>query len=282
MAEEIPEDPSSGIRVIRLWQWPNILSLDAVAIALAWQSCLESIRHHPIEFAEQIILGLSVWLTYMADRLLDVRKRKPVSLLSLRHSWIKKYSFRLWSAWIPILALNVLLALYFLDNRQFFRGSILLCLTLLYTVLNQLLSRYWFPKEACVGFIFSAGLLVFLPEYNAIKDFWLLSSVFVVNCLLISLKEQRIDAALNQRTLALGGPLLLCFTLAGCTVIHAIYFKTNLMLALMSGSSITLLLCLYFRSEKSNEPELFRVQADVCLLVTPLLYTLLKASPLIS
>ena len=60
---------------IRLWQWPNLLAVDAALIALAWQAAFAAALGNEVSAAAQIVLGLSVWLTYMADRLFDVAKR---------------------------------------------------------------------------------------------------------------------------------------------------------------------------------------------------------------
>jgi len=54
------------------WLWPNLLSLDAPLVAVAWLYMLAKtwgISYHPNH--EYLVLGLGVWVVYVADRLLD-------------------------------------------------------------------------------------------------------------------------------------------------------------------------------------------------------------------
>ncbi len=54
-----------------VWLWPNLLSLDAPVVALVWQDflhrCYPSVLHAP----DRLVLGLTVWAIYLADRLID-------------------------------------------------------------------------------------------------------------------------------------------------------------------------------------------------------------------
>lgn len=84
---------------IRLWQWPNLLALDAALIALAWQAAFAAALGNEVSAAAQIVLGLSVWLTYMADRLFDVAKRPLQQLHSTRHQFAKQHRKTLWRCW---------------------------------------------------------------------------------------------------------------------------------------------------------------------------------------
>ena len=98
-------DPS-----IRLWQWPNILAIDTAFVAILWQLGLVRALNTEIGWAASAVLGLSVWLTYVADRLFDVRSREKVALFSLRHQFAKRYHQALWYVWFVLLAMNLLLA----------------------------------------------------------------------------------------------------------------------------------------------------------------------------
>ena len=71
---------------IKIWQWPNVLGLDAAAIAMAWMGVFAAYSEgNPPDAATYLVLGLSVWLTYLADRLLDVQNRPMHRLLMI--SW---------------------------------------------------------------------------------------------------------------------------------------------------------------------------------------------------
>ena len=149
-------DPS-----IRLWQWPNILAIDTALVAILWQLGLVRALNTEIGWAASAVLGLSVWLTYVADRLFDVRSREKVALFSLRHQFAKRYRQALWYAWFVLLAMNLLLARQ-LTGMQLKNGCLLLIFCLLYTILNQKLSRHFFPKEICVALIYASGVIIFM------------------------------------------------------------------------------------------------------------------------
>lgn len=56
-----------------LWLYPNLLSLDAPLVAIAWLHVFAKtwrLGYHPWE--AYLCLGLAVWVIYVADRLLDV------------------------------------------------------------------------------------------------------------------------------------------------------------------------------------------------------------------
>ena len=55
-----------------LWLLPNLLSLDAPLVAVAWLYMLAKtwgVNYHPEH--EYVVLGLVVWVLYVTDRLLD-------------------------------------------------------------------------------------------------------------------------------------------------------------------------------------------------------------------
>lgn len=55
------------------WLLPNLLSLDAPLVAVCWQALLAADTGLALRPAAQVALGLTVWLIYIVDRLLDVR-----------------------------------------------------------------------------------------------------------------------------------------------------------------------------------------------------------------
>ncbi len=185
----------------KIWQWPNIWSIDAALIAIAWQFIFARSAGHSLSATCIWVLGLSVWLTYLADRLLDVRKRSLNQLLSYRHRLAKKHSRPLWTLWGLILLLDLILALRGLSHEQLEHGFVLLLICLTYTVLNQTLSKRFFPKELCVGLIYAGGVVVFQLEgvsWLAVTCFALLCSL---NCIIVSAKESAVDAALEVQSL---------------------------------------------------------------------------------
>jgi hypothetical protein len=187
---------------IRLWQWPNILAIDTALIAILWQLSLARVVNAEIGWAASAVLGLSVWLTYVADRLLDVRSREKAALFSLRHQFAKRYRQALWYVWFVLLAIDLLLAMQ-LTVLQLKNGSLLLIFCLLYTASNQRLSRYFFPKEICVALIYAGGVIIFMPVAFSLSLFGVLALLCLLNCLMIGAREKVIDAKMRIHSVAL-------------------------------------------------------------------------------
>jgi hypothetical protein len=259
---------------IRFWQWPNVLAIDAALIALLWQAVFAFASNQNATFASASVLGLSVWLTYIADRLFDVAKRPMDRLQSLRHRFTKRHPQLLWKLWLGALAVNICMAFTGLTTDQLLRGSILLAFCLLYTGLNQKLSDRFFPKELCVAIIYAAGVIVLLPST---KDLWIPASFLMllclINCLIISANERQIDAAMKTRSIAQFLPRL-PFALYLCCIIMLGLLERPWLLPF--GSSLAALILVHF-CRKRLSIESFRILADGALLVGPLL-TVLFAS----
>ena len=76
------------------WLYPNLLSLDAPLVAVAWLHVFAKtwrLGYHPWE--AYVTLGLTVWVIYVADRLLDVSMvGGPSSKLEARHRFHSEHS----------------------------------------------------------------------------------------------------------------------------------------------------------------------------------------------
>ena len=183
----------------KFYQWPNIVSVDAAMIAVAWQYALAEKLWVILEWPAYAVLGISVWLTYMADRLYDVASRPMKQLQSLRHQFAKKHRSRLWQIWWGALMLNLAIATQ-LSSQQLQRGAILLGICLLYTYFNQKLSRRFFPKEICVALIYAGGIIVFIPT-TPIIPMLSLAWLCLINCLIIGTREKRVDADMQVNSI---------------------------------------------------------------------------------
>lgn len=256
---------------VALWQWPNILGLDAAAIAMAWLWMLAESSGQKLHIASYLVLGLSVWLIYLADRWLDARKCPPEQLLSARHRFSKTYSVPIAVGWCLLLLINIGLALRHLEPWCFHRGLILLAVAASYTYLNQMWSRRFFPKEIAVALIFTAGPQVFLPlptPWNTLGAWFMLC---LLNCLLIAYRERAIDAKMCTRSIAtkISHPYILWAIGLGTGIL-----ATASPLGWLIG--LPLLGSLILQIGASVIPiELFRVLCDELLLLAPICYWLL-------
>lgn len=88
------------------WLWPNLLSLDAPLVAVAWLYMFSRawrVDYHAT--TAYVALGLAVWLIYVADRLLDLRLREPDdALIGTRHRFHRRHRKVFLAAALPVLA----------------------------------------------------------------------------------------------------------------------------------------------------------------------------------
>lgn len=194
------------------WQWPTILSLDAPMVAMLWQWMLARVAGVSVEWHRTLVLGLSVWLAYAADRWIEGWRLAPDQVRTQRHYFYQRWRWPLCVLWGAALALDVGVAAMRLEPREFEAGLILLVPVFAYLLSHQLvhrLNRWRAPKEICVALLFGAGASVFLlaqPSADLrelagpLGAFTLLC---FVNCALIGSWEQSVDKAHGQTSFAL-------------------------------------------------------------------------------
>ncbi|WP_269522819.1 hypothetical protein [Coraliomargarita parva] len=252
---------------IRWWQWPNVLAWDAALVALAWQALLAAGLGRPWHPAAATVLGLSVWLTYLADRLFDVRQRRADDLLSVRHRFAKRHSKRLWYIWFGVLLIDMTLAFALLDQPQLNRGFLILGLSATYTYLNQRLSPRFFPKEICVAIIFAGGSAALLPPPFPWIPALALALLCFINCLMVASREREVDAALRVHSLT-HWPLLPQMALVSLMAVPVEWLlpPAHQIAHLLSLAALAGL----FVKRHKIPVEHYRVFADSVLIVAPL------------
>lgn len=139
----------------RLWLWPNVLSLDAPVVAVLWQILFARCFGVPVDALAALLLLLTVWLIYSADRTLDAWRGAGDSP---RHEFYRRHWRDLLPLWIAVLALTGWLAAVHLKPGLFLRGFVLSIAVTVYFVSVQFRSTCspW-PKEAVVGIVFALG-----------------------------------------------------------------------------------------------------------------------------
>jgi hypothetical protein len=143
----------AGMKPAHLWLWPNLLSLDAPIVAVLWQILFARCFQVPVDALAALLLLLTVWLIYTADRTLDVWKG---DCHSPRHEFYRRHWKSLLPLWLAVLALTGWLAAQHLSAGMFLRGVILLAAVGIYFALvhGGVLRG---PKEAAVGVLFALG-----------------------------------------------------------------------------------------------------------------------------
>ena len=275
-AHEPAEDLSSLTNAF--WIWPNLLSLDAVAIALLWQQLFADAAQITLGFPDRIALALPVWMIYVLDRALDGARDNTVP--SARHRFYQLHRRVAFLGVLLAACLEMFLAPTL--NRSILRGGSLLSLVVFayfLTVHLPLYSKLRLPKEVAVAGVFSIGTA--LVSLTATPLTWslaipmlLFATLCLLNCSTIefcesqryrvyqnSLRPSAVWLARNLKPLSWGVCLsaiaLMCLLPA-----HGIYGA----LALSSGA----LICFANTHDRMTADQL-RVAADLPLALPVLL-----------
>ena len=184
------------------WLWPHLLSLDAPLVALAWQDWWGVARHSPPGVGQRVILGLGVWLIYLADRLADAAREPSEDLATARHAFARRWK-------LPLLVLSatvavdlVVIAPLTLPPRQFQAGLAMLAAAGTYFwLIHRRNPARWtarLPKEAVVGAMFALGTAFFAlchpswPAGTLVGAIILFGGVCFLNCALITSWERNV------------------------------------------------------------------------------------------
>ncbi|MGH9592067.1 MAG: hypothetical protein ACRD5L_03175, partial [Bryobacteraceae bacterium] len=215
-----------------------------------------------------VLLGLTVWLIYAADRMLDAlrgRERQP------RHEFYRRYWRAVLPVWSAALALGAWMAWTQLSPDLFMRGALLASCTLLYLAAVHLAPGRWKSagrKEAAVAVLFALGAtLAAWPEVETAYDIvsiLLFSGLCWMNCTAIEDWEHGREA----RTYIVVAAVLVAVT-------AAILLREHRPVLGSAETASALGLVALDRLRGRISPEALRVLADGVLL-TPVLF--LRAS----
>lgn len=194
------------------WLWPTVLSLDAPAVAIAWQCLLANVAAVTLSGYHVGLLGLSVWLAYSADRWIEGWRLTLQTVRTQRHYFFLRWRWPAFAVWIAVLVFGLGLALHRLTPREWVASLGLLAPTLVYLLSHQLLHRdhpWRVPKEVCVAVIIALGSALYPAALAAdgllrlAGPVMLLLLLALANCLLISDWERAVDTQHGQTSLAL-------------------------------------------------------------------------------
>jgi len=157
------------------WLWPNLLSLDAPIVAIAW-FWMFSKAWGVVSLPAQLVitLALTVWAIYALDRILDSRQSYPRASLERRHCFHQRYR------WVFILAIVSAIiwifyaALTSLSQTVLMYGLFVMGLVAVYFLLAFFLDRKdssGFLKNAIAGMTFAYGTAAGVHAYSPILQF---------------------------------------------------------------------------------------------------------------
>ena len=184
-----------------LWAVPTALSLDAPTVAVLWQWLFAKSFELTLSWHESTLLFATVWLIYVADRLLDSRSLDLSKEHTFRHAFYARHQSYMLALWLVVFAVVALLALGLLEMSMLSIGASLVLLCLGYGIgVHTAMAKKIFQvisKEWLVGLLFALGtsLIIWLkaPSFKLALMTLCFAFLCSLNCLLISLWEKDID-----------------------------------------------------------------------------------------
>lgn len=266
--------------VIKFYRLFNLLSLDVALGAVIGSLFFIKIYEVEVSYPSLISLGITVWIIYTADRLLDVQDVAGEAA-SDRHRFHqrnqKKLKYGIVTAMFADIALIFFMPLEVIKNGMFLSGVVVV-----YILLRR---KLHISKELLVAILYTAGVLLpAWPEYQMrliqylpILAFFLIA---LINLIIFSWYEKENDLKDRQDSIAtlvdersirfmLIGSFVVTFTISFCLFFIPVYHFMALVFIAM-----TIVLFLIFRHRKYfASSEYYRLVGDAVFLF-PILYML--------
>jgi hypothetical protein len=154
---------------MRFFRAFHLISLDVVLGALFMQAMFWHELVGGLQpWQEQVVLGISVWIIYLADRQVDNAMGQPSDVIHLFHQ-----RFYVGIRWFILLLLVALLLFLTQLSFELIRLGCFLSLCMAtYGFLLRYGHRLWLPKELFTAILYASGL--FLPSLAVGQFSWLI------------------------------------------------------------------------------------------------------------
>ena len=263
------------------WLWPNLLSLDAPVVALAWYWMFAKawgLVNLPASLA--VTLGLSVWAIYAMDRIIDSRKSSPRASLERRHHFHRKYRWFFLLAVVIAVAWSIWALLFYISQMVLFYGVFVFFFVICYfavTFFQKGDHHTGLLKNTIAGMTFAYGVAAGVHAYSPIFSFiqmvfsWevlLFGGLCIINMTAIDFWEldgedgEDAMALIGTAALLLGGVSMYCS-------MNSDAFNKPFFYAIMIGAAGIYLLN-KFRNHFDQEAR--RLWVDLALLFPVILY----------
>lgn len=271
-------------KLLAFYRLLNILSIDVALGAVccaAWFASLFEVSLRPYAL---VSLGLTVWIIYTVDHLLDARKVIGIASTD-RHRFHQKNVKVLLTILAGAIALD-LLVVFFIRKEVFNSGIVLSGVMVIYFLLQHYLRHF---KEFVIAILFSCGVL--LPAWslsNRVVDFEaiLIISQFVLtallNLLLFSWFDYKNDIKDSRASfVTLIGEktsrqiIVFLFVLNAALVLTTFLYSSDIIFQELIMLSMNFVLAIVFIQRKRFEvDDRFRLVGD-CIFLFPVLSFLL-------
>lgn len=261
----------------------NILSIDVALGAVcccAWFAKLYKVELRPYAF---LALGLTVWIIYTADHLLDARKIKGTAFTA-RHLFHQQH-FNLLVTCVALAVGVDLVLIFFVRKQVLYAGVVLAAIVLLYLLFTRALG---FLKETIVAVLYSGGVLLpvlSLRGWDASTGYPLIISSFFItawiNLLLFAWFDYDVDKQHNYTSFSVqfGKYLTMqflrtVFFLQAVLITVIAFYDQMILEAFMLFMMNVILFLLFVQPAKTLVHEHYRLPGDAVFLI-PALFLLI-------
>jgi hypothetical protein len=258
-----------------------VLSLDAPAVAVAWQHWWGVVAGERVTWAQDVILAGGVWMIYLADRLADTHANAPPAPDTARHAFSARRRRGLGGVLGGVVLALAVIAPLTLSAPMFGAGLGMLGAAAIYFWLIHRQGRTGWaavvPKEGFVGGIFAGGTAFFALMHGGGQiraSLWVGVALFGVlcflNCALITRWEGSVEDEIEPSSLLNAFPRVsrnlgrICLGMAALSAGLALWDKAGPWQPLALGGLA--LAWLDWQRERFSADAL-RVLADVALLL---------------
>jgi uncharacterized membrane protein YfcA len=256
-------------------------------VTVLWQLLIARVAGRDLGWPPVIVLGLSVWLAYVADRWIEGWRLRPDMIQTPRHYFYLQHRWAIAILWLLVFAADLAIALARLTAFDLAVGTLLLGAAAAYLLSHQLVhrhSRWRVPKEMCIAALLTGGAGVFLVRQLRAPGVAFVLGVFALlcfaNCALISVWERQVDRAHGQTSLVVHQPrnarILRLVPWSIVFIVAGVLVAADGTIAVAGGCAVAsaLLLALIDRAESTIGWQAARVLADMALM-TPAVVLLL-------
>lgn len=189
-------------KVIKLYRLFNILSLDVASGAVIGSLFFAKNFEVAPSIPSLISLGLTVWIIYTVDRLLDIQDVEGEAA-SDRHRFHQRNQKKL-VRWVVVIMMIDFGLIFFMPTTILKQGAVLSLVVVVYLLFRK---RLYISKELLVAILYTAGVLLPVWPSNRINsDDFLFILLFFLNALLnlivFSWVEKKNDIMDKQPSLA--------------------------------------------------------------------------------
>ncbi len=266
--------------VLKYYRLFNILSLDVAAGAIIASLFLAKFYNVAPSVISMISLGLTVWLIYTADRLLDVRDTQGKAA-SERHRFHKRNQKRLIYLLLLVITIDMTL-IYFMPAIIIKRGMFLSVTVALYILLRR---RLHILKEFLIAVLYTAGVATPALPVNQISTqdklpLFLLFFIALLNLIIFSWYEKENDlndrqnsiaTIMNEKTIRL--IVMSLFIVTFSISCYLIFISTEYTMSLVFLLMVIVLFIIFWYKSYFERKDHYRLLGDAIFLI-PLIYIL--------